>query len=226
MIFLSLSSQTEDERFDDDRIFKGSNESLDAKWILAADYKPLYIGKIKELHEVPLDSKSKFKGLDGYPYSYIPNYYSYISDQKLSLKVNTSVTIKIDYISWYGFMEEWVDQRIIAYPVFIENNSVDTIEIGYNKSISIVLEAKNRKGEWEAIEEQRRGVACGLGSSTVVLPAGEIAITYCPIFKGNYHTIFRLKLGDNYSEHFSGRMNYSQFESIYDEEGKTKIKNQ
>jgi hypothetical protein len=63
---------------------------------------------------------------------------------------------------------------------------------------------------------------CGVGISSVILPPNECALTFAPIFKGNYKTQLRLKLGENYSNIFYSSINYRQFQSISDDNGNYK----
>jgi ribosomal protein S18 len=42
------------------------------------------------------------------------------------------------------------------------------------------------------------------------------------IYKGNYKTKLRIKLGENFSNEFYGTINYRQFESLFDSNGEYK----
>ena len=56
----------------------------------------------------------------------------------------------------------------------------------------------------------------------IILPPKEIAITSCPVFDGTFVTSLRLRMGNNISNTFTGKINPRQFEGIYDEEGELK----
>lgn len=60
---------------------------------------------------------------------------------------------------------------------------------------------------------------CGTGLSTIILPPNEIAVTFVPVFKGNYKTQLRLTDGKNHSASFEGKIFYTQFQPIQDEQG-------
>lgn len=98
-----------------------------------------------------------------------------------------------------------------AYPVLLKNQELDTIYIGYGKYIPLILEAKNKKQAWQAIET-RHIYYCGVGVGRIILPPNEIVLTSCPIYKGDFETLLRLKIGNNYSKPFRGNINYSQFQ--------------
>lgn len=98
-----------------------------------------------------------------------------------------------------------------TYPVMLTNKESDTIEIGYGEVLPLIMEAKDKKGNWRPIEG-RYTYGCGNGVGRIFLPPNEIVITLARIFKGDYKTQLRLKYGKNYSKPFDGSINYSQFE--------------
>lgn len=91
------------------------------------------------------------------------------------------------------------------------NKHADTIVVGYGVLIPIILEAKNKQGKWNPIQD-RYIVGCGTGVGHIFLPPNQIVITLAPIFNGDYKTQLRLKCGNNYSNTFTGSIKYSQFE--------------
>ena len=44
-----------------------------------------------------------------------------------------------------------------AFPILIQNKSIDTIYIGYGSKIPIITEAKTKNGEWKPIENLKLG---------------------------------------------------------------------
>lgn len=80
-----------------------------------------------------------------------------------------------------------------------------------NYHIPIVLEAKDSLNNWLPIENVY-AYFCGVGVDKVFLPPNEIAVTSVIIYKGNYETDLRLRLGENLSKPFKGQINYTQFE--------------
>lgn len=103
-----------------------------------------------------------------------------------------------------------------SYPVFIENKSKDTLEIGYGEYIPLVIEALDRNSNWEPI--QRTYVyMCGTGMPYYYLPSDEILITSCKLFDGDFKTKLRLVYGWEtkiYSNEFYSFINESQFKRI------------
>lgn len=98
-----------------------------------------------------------------------------------------------------------------AFPVLVQNQSADTVYVGYGDEIPIVTEARNTDGTWAPIEKQFVYV-CAVGLHAIVLPPDEIVMTSQLVYAGNYSTQLRIKLGNNYSNAFSGNINPTQFE--------------
>ncbi|WP_300660665.1 hypothetical protein [Fluviicola sp.] len=98
-----------------------------------------------------------------------------------------------------------------SYPVMLTNKDSEPILIGYGEILPLIMEAKDKKGNWRPIE-QRFTYGCGNGVGKIILPPNEIVITLASIFKGNYKTQLRLKYGKNYSKPFDGSIRHSQFE--------------
>lgn len=93
-----------------------------------------------------------------------------------------------------------------AYPTYIINTSLrDTIAIGIDNNINATLEAKNKKNKWIRIE-RIPFLVCGTGHQLFVIPNKDTIITSTPIFKGNFKTKLRLKLGDAVSNEFEGHI--------------------
>lgn len=126
---------------------------------------------------------------------------------KMLIEVDTSTITK--QLVDYGYSEGKFHP---AYPVLIQNLEKDTIQIGYDRFIPIILEAKDSTGTWKPIENMFRFM-CGMGIGSIILPPKEIVITSKRFFNGKYSTILRIKLGTNYSNTFNGTINYSQFEN-------------
>lgn len=181
-------------------------------WLNTASYEFYYLGKLndtiyleKAIRFSPEEPKKNNLQKKYEKYSTEnPKYDSkYWGNSKIQIEINKSLKISN------------------SIPVLIRNNNKDTIAIGYGTQIPITMEAQNEKKEWKPIQEKFIYM-CGFGLKTIILPPNEIAITLAPIFKGNFKTKLRLKLGDNKSEPFWGYINKRQFESKFDGHGNYK----
>lgn len=135
--------------------------------------------------------------------------FNHSEGSKMEIRVDTSMIIKnrdFRYDSKYKFSK--------AYPVIIKNQEIDTVTISLNYHIPVVLEAKDSLNDWQPIENVH-AYFCGVGVDRVFLPPNEIAVTSVIIYKGDYKTDLRLRLGENLSKPFKGQINYSQFEMEY-----------
>lgn len=190
-------------------IFDEENPS----WLSTADYNFNYIGKLKDTISL---GKINFETL------HFINPKKGSKSEKL-IRPNAEYYIEWDKENRYTFMKEQKIEIQISskkmnnfYPAMLRNRTKDTIPIGYGSIIPLILEAKNKNGKWEPIQE-KFVYMCGNGVGTIILPPNEIALTLVPIFKGNYKTQLRLSMGSNKSNVFWGKINYRQFESRFDE---------
>lgn len=94
--------------------------------------------------------------------------------------------------------------RELAFPVLIQNTSIDTIEIGKDDELYITLEAQTKSGKWVELKKRTRfGFSCGI-LPRIVLPPKEYVLTSQMMCLGGFKTKLRLKMYDNYSEEFWG----------------------
>ncbi|MFI2743333.1 hypothetical protein ACG2LH_11370 [Zhouia sp. PK063] len=128
------------------------------------------------------------------------------SKAKVLIRIDTSIVTKERAINQYS------DEDIFyqAYPVYIKNEEEDSVIIGYDRFIPLILEAKDSLNQWRPIEKNYK-FKCGMGISGIILPPKYVIISSKIIFKGNFKTQLRLKLGNNYSNEYMGYINYSQF---------------
>jgi len=124
----------------------------------------------------------------------------------IDIHIDTTQTIRnIDFSasqdSTYAFM---------AYPVVLSNNTDKKIRLGYGPHIELILEAKDKKGQWNPIERDYT-YFCGTGLPVVVLPAGESVITSVKMYQGDFKTDLRLRTGNSLSETFQGSIYLTQF---------------
>lgn len=93
-----------------------------------------------------------------------------------------------------------------SYPVIVKNISNDTLNIGYGSVIPINTEALFENGKWKLIEKNTAKF-CGNGLETIILPPNEILITNQTVYNdGNYKTKLRLRIGQNKSCEFYGKI--------------------
>lgn len=163
--------------------------------------------------------KSSNKKIKTNPYllDYLENkQYKWYYESKIKIIVDTLQIIKKEDIfdnNNFTFFD--------AYPIIIKSKENDTIKIGVGNNISMTLEAKDSIGNWKPIEETFKYM-CGTGLNTIILPPKTIIISSVMIYKGNYKTKLRIKLGGNFSNEFYGTINYRQFESFFDSNGEYK----
>ncbi|MEO2071202.1 MAG: hypothetical protein ABGW99_07645 [Zunongwangia sp.] len=122
----------------------------------------------------------------------------------IEIIVDTTQKLKHD-VSKY----QW-DDYYEGYPILIKNASSDTIVIGYESYIPIILQAKDENNNWNPIEKIYI-FSCGNGLSSVLLPPNEIVLSSKPIYQGDFKTTLRVEIGGNYSNEYSGKINLDQF---------------
>ncbi|MES2560052.1 MAG: hypothetical protein V4590_09950 [Bacteroidota bacterium] len=77
-----------------------------------------------------------------------------------------------------------------ALPVFVFNNCADTLLVGYGDALNFILEVKNQKGKWQALNLWEGTMT---GTQAILLPSNHVTLTSVPIFKGSFKTVFRLR---------------------------------
>lgn len=90
-----------------------------------------------------------------------------------------------------------------AYPVMLENLSDSTILIGYGSQIPIIMESKDKNGDWVALEYQYT-YPCSSGLPSITLPKNEMILTSVAIIDFDNKKDLRLRIGENLSEVFVG----------------------
>ncbi len=172
-------------------------------WLSTAHYEPYYIGKVSDtLYIHPLFSyQQESYSLDGnerqrsdYFVGWLENKeYKYAEQAKLNIYVDTT------------------NLNASTCHVIVTNIDSDTVTIGLGRHLELILEAKDSLDNWRPIQERFR-YFCGTGLKTIILPPSECVVSLAPVYSGNYQTVMRLKMGENYSNSFRGRMNYGQFQ--------------
>jgi hypothetical protein len=95
--------------------------------------------------------------------------------------------------------------------LIIRNKLDSSIIVGFGYDIPIIIEAMDKDGKWKPIET-RHMYGCGVGLHYILLRQFEIACIIVPIYKGNFETLLRFKLNNNYSKPFKGTINIEQFD--------------
>lgn len=108
-----------------------------------------------------------------------------------------------------------------AYPIIITNQGSDTLQIGYQRHLSLTVEALDSLGNWSKIADSYGIHGLPLPDSHMLLP-GLSVITSTFKTTGEYKTKLRIKIGNNISNEWSGKINYNQFNSKFDDKGEYK----
>ncbi|RFC55788.1 hypothetical protein [Brumimicrobium aurantiacum] len=131
---------------------------------------------------------------DPYLGRHIPNW----NNAKIELSVDTT-----QIVSNYReatFSTEKACYR--AFPVRLKNISDSTIVIGYGAQIPLVLQRKDSTNSW-VICDHPFTYACGMGLSSIFLPKNEIVISSVAILSEDLPSLYRLKIGENFSPPFN-----------------------
>ncbi|MCF1421084.1 hypothetical protein [Mangrovimonas futianensis] len=169
-----------------------------------AQFSPVYIGKMNDSIQ-PYYKTAKV----GYRVEDWNKYRSPEVDD-LEIYIDTSQTIGFPMGVWE--YEQEPERRVNkkSYPIFIRNQSNDTLSIGFGEILPIVTEAQDSLGNWMQIESPLM-YDCGTGLTQFYLPPNEIAISTLRQNKGTNNTKFRVKFsfGDHqiYSNEIEGKMN-------------------
>jgi hypothetical protein len=144
----------------------------------------------------PLEG-SKYAGKDNYP------------RKQFFAKLNEPI-LKVDTTDITVFADKYY-----AYKLYLINPSKDTIKIpAQDRRIKIIQQAKNKKGEWQDIENFFNSW-CGNSYHKLKFAPNEFLIFATPIYKGEIKTQLRFKLeldkNEIYSNYYFGQINNSQF---------------
>lgn len=210
-----------------DRFKNDSLELTSEIWLNYGDHNPYYFGKLTDSISIerylrPMLPPPPPPGTDTSEWDFEPrkgNFDNYFLDwmDNRDFKRRDSANLDISFDTTQIINN---DGRK-AFPVLIQNKSIDTIYIGYGSQIPLITEAKNKEGQWEPIEE-RFVYMCGNGLHSIILPPNEFVLTSELIYSGNFRTKLRIKMGRHYSKEFNGTINESQFESEWDSNGERK----
>lgn len=171
----------------------------------------IFKGPMLNLYDIEMFKNQKlYPDQDIYPfdpnYSFGNGYKKGFQSNVLSIVVDTTcyVSKPLGYYS-KGFKK--------GRPVLITTkSSVDSIVIGLGYYLDIQIQAKDSVGRWCEIEDYLM-YECGYGMEGIVLPPKYVIVSSVYVYDGDFQTELRLKLGGNYSNTFTGKINYGQFDN-------------
>lgn len=134
-----------------------------------AQFSPVYIGEIKDFIKVVYNtSKIEQRTWDR-------EKYRWVNETDLKIYIDTT---KVFGFSMNHFKDSENEHRVNtkSYPVFIKNETSDTLKVGVGDIFPIVTEAQDTTGKWNAIESHFM-YACGVGLTEFYLPPNHIIIT-------------------------------------------------
>ena len=177
---------------------------FETSWLPTSQYELLYIGSEKDT--VAVDHLLSAKFYHGIPLEWFKNPDSIpkleYADYYLDWMDTTHNTITVEFADLKILVDtsQKVSGYRACYPVFIKNNNKDTVLIAYGEMIHAVMEARDKKGEWQPIEEPW-GWMCGTGVGHVMLPPNEIVLTSAVKYTGEFKTEMRVKIAIHIQTH-------------------------
>ena len=171
-----------------------------------SQFSPVYIGQLTDSIELCYKTSKighRIEDIDWGKYR-SPN------ATELNIFIDTTKTIGFPMWIWeyYKTPEYRVNKK--SYPIFIKNQSSDTLSIGFGDVLPMLTEVQDSISNWEQIERQFI-YSCGTGLTEFYLPPNQIAISALRQNYGTNKTKFRVRfrLGDNkiYSNEINGKIN-------------------
>lgn len=167
-------------------------------FIAGPKYIPCYLGQKHDIVSIDRDVLDS-----SYFYTNFSLYKTPEDSNDIRLFVDTTQYIPNNYntITSVGIHSNWNEfKKIIfvkhkSYPVYIENISLDTLNIGSMNGLQIHLECLLTDGSWKKMNRVLPG--CGTGLKLFKLPPKAISITAYPISNGSFTTKFRFAYGYN-----------------------------
>ena len=169
------------------------------------EFAPIYIGDIKASIQLIYKPEKTGNRIEFENISPL-----YPTEQSLTLTIDTSRIIGMPMSVWEYYKKTEYRREFMAFPVFIENISSDTLIIGEGDMFPISIEAKDKKGKWCKILNPFER-ECGTDLKVIFLAPHQLAITAIPICEGSFRTEIRLvfRLSDNryvYSNVIEGKI--------------------
>lgn len=144
--------------------------------------------------------------------------WKFAEQARLHLTLDTGQVIKAEEEWNQDLRTDSVSRWFAAYPVLVRSLEPDTILIGAGDYVPLEVEAQDAQGQWRQIEKPFAHF-CGTGLPSMLLPPRQVALTSVLIPHGSFATQLRVRIGENYSLPFPGRIHPRQFESKFDQWG-------
>jgi len=196
---------------DSTKLYLTRIEKLDSSYRKYFDYPVVYVGQIKDTILIPHISNQRTLQETHLP-SLPSSAFSFDDSLKTNLFIDTNRRIYSRSFLRVIMMIPNQDLRKITfpcYPLIIKNKTKNDFYIEDN--IDLSMEAQDLKGNWMAEKEKWGHYGCGYRTMTKWLP-NNIVIVPIPIYKGNFTTKLRVRLGKNVSNEYTGQINLEQFE--------------
>jgi hypothetical protein len=191
-------------------IFQNNLIKDNSQQITISQFPPVYIGKLKnriKLNYIIEKIGNRTEEWDKYS---LPS----VSSITISIDTTRNIPSTTDVFPLYKLGGNVENKNISAYPVFIQNISIDTVQIGFGDIIPMVIEAKDKKGIWRPIQKRFR-YDCATGLTSFFLAPNQISISTMKQFKGTFKTELRivyLAKKKIYSNTITGNIDPKQFE--------------
>lgn len=177
--------------------------------ISVAQFSPIYIGEKKNELKITYNTSKVGNRM------YKLGRHKKPDPKKMIISIDTTQTVGSPMGVWEYLKKPEYRVDKIAYPVFIENLSKDTLEIGFGNILPIIMEAKDENGTWKPIQKKFK-YGCGKGLTQFYLGPKQLAVTTMKQFEGTFKTKLRLVFSYTtlkvYSNEIDGYINKAQFE--------------
>ena len=149
-------------------------------------FAPIYVGDIKPVIQLVYKPEKTGNRTEFETISPL-----YPTKQSLTLTIDTTRTIGMPMSVWEYCKKPEYRREFMAFPVFIENISNDTLIVGDGDMFPISIEAKDKDGIWRRILNPLE-LECGTDLKAIFLAPHQISITAIPICEGSFRTKIRL----------------------------------
>ena len=177
--------------------------------ISVAQFSPIYIGDKKNELKITYNTSKVGNRI------YKRGKHKKPVPKTMIISIDTTQTVGSPMGVWEYLKKPEYRVGKIAYPVFIENLSKDTLEIGFGNVLPIIMEAKDENGTWKPIQKKYK-YGCGKGLTQFYLGPKQLAVTTMKQFEGTFKTKLRLVFSYTtlkvYSNEIDGYINKGQFE--------------
>jgi hypothetical protein len=186
-------------------------EKLDSSYRQFFDYRIMYVGQIKDTILLPdTSNRRKFKETE---LSDLPrNSFGFDDSSTTSLFIDTNRRIySKSFLRVIMIIpnQDLTKTTFPCYPLIITNQTKNDFYVG--DDIDLSMEAQDSKGNW-ITEKKMIRFGCGTAGSIAKWLPNHIIIVPIPIYKGNFTTKLRVRLGKNVSNEYTGQINLEQFE--------------